>query len=485
MHPDLEEASRILGATRLQSLRHITAPLLRTSVIATWCFVFVGVMRELSAAIMLFTSETKVISVLIFDLNESGDLGAISVLGLVINYSLVALERQTGRLRWYYQFTPHDLWDWDATQTSVLVDAPWQGKPRKLMLHANRNGFFYVFDRADGTLLLAKQFIKKLTWASGIGPDRRPIKLPNQEPSEAGTKVCPSQDGATNWYSPSYNPATRLYYVQTFEKCSVYTKSDQGPWQSGKTYLGGSQRTAEDPRPERILRAIDIRTGKVKWQWDPALVRGGFEAMGPRPCCGPVNRGVALYDGKVYVGTRRGHLVVLAAAPEQGVRWPGARGVDPLGSGLLDGGRDDPALLVAEQTTLARVRVEPQHADAGTAPQRGGQLPGQQGELLGDANQKITVLLIKGSARAEPADQDADDPVRALRHERQQKRQRRGQPPLGAPGRHELVEDHLRAWCDTGRFPYGPKPQAEVPVATNTSIPVSHDFSGSLRVISA
>ena len=84
VNPDLEEASRILGATRLQALGHITAPLLRTSVIATWCFIFVGVIRELSAAIILFTSETKVISVLIFDLNESGDLGAISVLGLIM-----------------------------------------------------------------------------------------------------------------------------------------------------------------------------------------------------------------------------------------------------------------------------------------------------------------------------------------------------------------------------------------------------------------
>jgi iron(III) transport system permease protein len=82
--PDLEEASRILGATRLSTVGRITAPLLRTSVIATWCFIFVGVIRELSAAIMLFTSETKVVSVLIFDLNESGDLGAIAVLGLVM-----------------------------------------------------------------------------------------------------------------------------------------------------------------------------------------------------------------------------------------------------------------------------------------------------------------------------------------------------------------------------------------------------------------
>ena len=180
--------------------------------------------------------------------------------------SILALERRTGKLKWYYQFTPHDLWDWDATQTSVLVDADWQGKPRKLMLHANRNGFFYVFDRQDGTLLLAKQFIKRLTWASGIGPDRRPIKLPNQEPSPGGTLVCPSQDGATNWYSPSFNPATGLYYVQTNEKCSVYTRSPQGPWESGKTYLGGSQRTSPDPKPQRILRAIDIRTGDIKWE---------------------------------------------------------------------------------------------------------------------------------------------------------------------------------------------------------------------------
>jgi alcohol dehydrogenase (cytochrome c) len=180
--------------------------------------------------------------------------------------SILALDRRTGALRWHYQFTPHDLWDWDATQTSVLIDAEWEGRPRKLMLHANRNGFFYVFDRRDGALLLAKPFIKTLTWASGIGADGRPVKLPNQEPSAAGTKVCPSQDGATNWFSPSFNPATGLYYVQTFEKCSIYTKSAQGPWQSGKTYLGGSQRIAADPVPQRILRAIDIRTGAIRWE---------------------------------------------------------------------------------------------------------------------------------------------------------------------------------------------------------------------------
>ena len=180
--------------------------------------------------------------------------------------SILALDRKTGKLRWYYQFTPHDLWDWDATQTSVLIDADWEGQPRKLMLHADRNGFFYVFDRIDGKLLLAKPFVKNLTWASEIGADGRPVRQPNQEPTAAGTKVCPSQDGATNWFSPSFNPHTNLYYVQTFEKCSIYTKSDQGEWESGKTYLGGSQKTATEPKPQRLLRAIDIRTGAIAWE---------------------------------------------------------------------------------------------------------------------------------------------------------------------------------------------------------------------------
>lgn len=214
---------------------------------------------------------------------------------------ILALERKTGKLVWHYQFTPHDLWDWDATQTSVLVDADWQGRPRKLMLHADRNGFFYVFDRQDGTLLLAKAFVKNLTWASGIGPDGRPVRLPNQDPTPAGTKVCPSQDGATNWFSPSFNPATGLYYVQTFEKCSIYTKSDQGDWESGKSYLGGSQRTATDPKPQRILRAIDIRTGAIAWE---------LPQPGPAHSWGGT---LATATGLVIVGEDGGSLMAVDA----------------------------------------------------------------------------------------------------------------------------------------------------------------------------
>jgi alcohol dehydrogenase (cytochrome c) len=215
--------------------------------------------------------------------------------------SMLALDRKTGTLKWYYQFTPHDLWDWDATETSVLVDAAWNGQPRQLMLHANRNGFFYVFDRRDGTLLLAKPFVKNLTWASGIGSDGRPIRLPNQEPSPAGTKVCPSQDGATNWFSPSFNPATGLYYLQTFEKCSIYTKNEQGDWESGKSYLGGTQHTADDPEPKRVLKAIDIHTGAIAWelpQVGPAYSWGGT---------------LATASGLVIVGEDGGGLMAVDA----------------------------------------------------------------------------------------------------------------------------------------------------------------------------
>ena len=192
--------------------------------------------------------------------------------------NILALDRKTGQPKWHYQFTPHDLWDWDATETSILVDGAWNGQPRRLMLHADRNGFFYVFDREKGTLLLSKPFVKNLTWASGIGADGRPIRLPGNEPTPDGTKVCPSQDGATNWFSPSFNPATGLLYLQTFEKCSIYTKTDPGAWQSGKSYLGGTQRVADDPVPRRVLKAIDIHTGAIAWelpQNGPAVSWGG------------------------------------------------------------------------------------------------------------------------------------------------------------------------------------------------------------------
>ena len=190
---------------------------------------------------------------------------------------ILALDAKTGKLKWHYQSTPHDLWDWDATETPVVINANWEGSPRKLLVQANRNGFFYVLDRTDGKLLLGKQFVKKMTWATGIGPDGHPIKNPDMEPKAAGTKVCPSQDGATNWFSPSYNPATGLFYVQTVEKCSMYSKRP-AEWEAGRAFLGGAQRMVPGEKPERILRAIDIQTGKITWelpQVGPGATWGG------------------------------------------------------------------------------------------------------------------------------------------------------------------------------------------------------------------
>jgi alcohol dehydrogenase (cytochrome c) len=162
-----------------------------------------------------------------------------------------------------------------------------------------------VFDRTDGALLLAKPFVKNLTWASGIDASGRPIVRPGQAPTPEGTRVCPSQDGATNWFSPSFNPATGLYFVQTFEKCSIYTKSDDGPWEAGKTFLGGSQEVGPDPTPARVLKAIDVRTGDVRWtlpQPGPATSWGGT---------------LATATGLVIFGEESGSLVAADASTGQ------------------------------------------------------------------------------------------------------------------------------------------------------------------------
>lgn len=161
--------------------------------------------------------------------------------------SVLALDPETGKMKWHYQFTPHDTHDWDATEPNVLVDTTYKGQARKLLLHADRNGFFYVFDRVEGQLLLAKPFLNRITWASGIGADGRPVRLP---PSDLG---CP--DHATNWNGTAYSPATRLYYVVAIEKCTV--RVAPGSWKN--------PRPAEGPG-RKYLRALNIETGKVEWE---------------------------------------------------------------------------------------------------------------------------------------------------------------------------------------------------------------------------
>ena len=191
--------------------------------------------------------------------------------------SILALDLKTGKLKWHYQYTPHDLWDWDAQQPPVLADVTWDGKPRKVLLHANRNGFFYVLDRITGELLQAKPFVRKLTWATGIGANGRPILVPGQEPSSEGTRVCPAVEGATNWFSTSYSPLTGFYYVQSLEKCNIFLKSP-GKWEAGKSYYDGSTRQVPNEPGQKVLRAIDVKTGNIAWelpQVGPANSWGG------------------------------------------------------------------------------------------------------------------------------------------------------------------------------------------------------------------
>ncbi|MEO8257967.1 MAG: PQQ-binding-like beta-propeller repeat protein [Acidobacteriota bacterium] len=179
--------------------------------------------------------------------------------------SIIALEAKTGRLKWHFQFTPHDVWDYDAQEPTALVDTVWQGRPRKLLIQANRNGFFYVLDRTDGAFLFGTQYVKNVTWASGLTPAGKPIKVPNMEPSLEGKRVCPSLDGASNWYSASFNPTTNLYYVQTNDKCGIFTRTPM-EWEAGKGFMGGSFRPAPDEPARRVLRALDIQTGKAVWE---------------------------------------------------------------------------------------------------------------------------------------------------------------------------------------------------------------------------
>ena len=178
--------------------------------------------------------------------------------------SVIALDPKTGRLKWHFQFTPHDVWDYDAQEPLALVDATWQGQPRKLLVQVNRNGFFYVLDRTNGKFLLGTKFVTNLTWASGLTPEGRPIVVPNMEPSPEGKRVCPSLDGASNWYSTSFNPVTGLYYAQTNDKCGIFTRTNM-QWEAGKGFMGGSFSTAPEP-VRRILRAFDINTGKAVWE---------------------------------------------------------------------------------------------------------------------------------------------------------------------------------------------------------------------------
>lgn len=179
--------------------------------------------------------------------------------------SIVALDADTGKLRWYFQFTPHDTHDWDAESIPVLVDLPYKGKLRKLLVHPNRNGFLYALDRETGQFLTAHPYVELLDWAKGINASGQPIEQPDIDPTPAGRKVCPSTRGASNWMSPSWSPSDKLLFVPTLEQCDIYVASEHNP-EPMRGLAGGGGGPVPGHPGKFYLRALDPITGQRKWQ---------------------------------------------------------------------------------------------------------------------------------------------------------------------------------------------------------------------------
>jgi alcohol dehydrogenase (cytochrome c) len=212
--------------------------------------------------------------------------------------SLLALDLDTGKKKWHFQFTPHDTHDWDAQSWPILLDIDIEGKPRKAVLHANRNGFFYVLDRVTGEFLRGSKLIDNVTWASGLDAKGRPIKVPGKDPTPEGNWVCPSVKGATNWMSQTYNPGTGLLYLITLEQCGMYTSSAQKP-EPMKNFSGGG---ATEEGGQVLLRALDPKTGKRVWEY-PMVGVG-------RMWAGSVSNA----GGVVFSGDDDGNMIAVEAA---------------------------------------------------------------------------------------------------------------------------------------------------------------------------
>ena len=180
--------------------------------------------------------------------------------------SVLALDGDTGEMKWYFQFTPHDVHDWDAIQIPVLADINVDGAPRKAMLWANRNGFYYTLDRETGEFLVGKEFARQ-TWAEGLDTNGRPIRRPGMLPSAEGTLVSPMAGGATNWWSPAYSPRTGLLYVNAFDGEAEFFIRDEN-YDEGSRFTGGGTQT---PLPienyASAIRALDPATGDLRWEF--------------------------------------------------------------------------------------------------------------------------------------------------------------------------------------------------------------------------
>jgi alcohol dehydrogenase (cytochrome c) len=205
--------------------------------------------------------------------------------------SIVALHVDTGKMAWGYQVSPHDTHDWDAVQTPVLFDGEYQGKPRKLLAQASRNGFFFLLDRATGEHLLTTPFIKS-NWSLGLNAKGQPMPDPKKEPSRNGTLVSPSSNGASNWFAPTFDPVTGLFYVVASQSYSVFYLTAEGKAEG----FAGRDDFLNYPG---MIEAIDYRTGDIRWKHD-------IGAMGP---------GLLSTAGNLlFTGDSSGHIIALDAA---------------------------------------------------------------------------------------------------------------------------------------------------------------------------
>jgi len=178
---------------------------------------------------------------------------------------VLALDAETGKLKWHFQFTPHDLFDYDATETPILVDTVYKQVPRKLLVQANRNGFIYVLDRTNGKFLTATPFVKKLNWATGIDASGRPIRS-GLAPTSEGTRVCPGYGGATNWFAPSYNESTHFVYFLALEECETFFLKAQD-FEEGKTFYSTGVKRIPEETSHKILVAYDVGKNLFAWRY--------------------------------------------------------------------------------------------------------------------------------------------------------------------------------------------------------------------------
>ena len=211
--------------------------------------------------------------------------------------SLVALDGDTGKLKWHFQFTPHDSHDWDSTHVPVLFEADVRGQHRKLVAVANRNAFYYVLDRTTGEFIAGQPYAKQ-TWAKGLDDRGRPIVLPNTEPSAEGTLVWPNLNGATVWFSPAFSPQTQLFYVAVREIASIYYKR-QAEYKPGTFFAGGGEARATNEKASGAIRALEAGTGKMRWEFP----------MHSAPWCGVL----ATAGGVVFSGSDEGNFFALDA----------------------------------------------------------------------------------------------------------------------------------------------------------------------------